>query len=321
MSMSPTDSAISEAARAIRAGQLVAFPTETVYGLGADATNGGAVARVFAAKGRPHFNPLIVHVANPADALKYGQIGGHLAKLTDAVWPGPLTVVVKQTSESPVAALATAGLDTVAIRCPAHPIAQRLIAEAELPLVAPSANVSGHVSATTAAHVRADFGRVVPIVLDGGPTRIGVESTIVTSDPDGQIVLLREGGMPRENIAEIVGNNAIADRATQNNDVAPSAPGQMTSHYAPSTTVVLDITEVPSGSALLAFGGSVPIHDGPTRNLSPSGSLVEAAANLFDALRQLDASGMDHISVMPIPNTGLGRAINDRLRRAAAPKR
>jgi L-threonylcarbamoyladenylate synthase len=304
---------IADAATALRRGALVAFPTETVYGLGADATNGRAVAAIFEAKGRPRFNPLIVHVASLEAAGRLGHLTESARRLAAAFWPGPLTLVLSKRPDSAVAELATAGLETIAVRVPAHPVAQALLRAAGLPIAAPSANRSGHVSPTTAAHVDADLGTRVAIILDGGATRIGLESTVV--DVSGkEPVILRLGGIARDAIERVLGQAvatscAVADR--------PASPGMLARHYAPATPLRLDAREVRDGEALLAFGQPVPHHSGAMINLSVSGDFAEAAANLFAALRALDQSGASAIAVMPIPEDGLGEAINDRLRRAA----
>jgi L-threonylcarbamoyladenylate synthase len=308
-----TERAIERAAVALRGGALVAFPTETVYGLGADATNARAVAAIFEAKGRPRFNPLIVHVATVKAAAALGHLTDAGRRLADAFWPGPLTLVLAKRPGCPVADLATAGLDTVAVRVPAHPVAQALLRAADLPIAAPSANRSGHVSPTMAAHVEADLGERVAIILDGGPTPVGLESTVV--DVTGKVpIVLRLGGVTREAIARVLGQPVeIAGGAA----ATPASPGMLARHYAPATKLRLDILDVRPGEALLAFGPNVPTTGGPAINLSPSGDLAEAAANLFAALRTLDASGAEAIAVMPMPDKGLGEAINDRLRRAA----
>jgi L-threonylcarbamoyladenylate synthase len=310
---SATADAITDAAAALRDGRLVAFPTETVYGLGADATNARAVAAIFEAKGRPRFNPLIAHVADVDDAALFALFGPHALTLATAFWPGALTLVLKKRPDCTIADLATAGLDTVALRVPSHPIARALIRAAKRPIAAPSANRSGHVSPTTAAHVEADLGDKVALILDDGPCAIGVESTVV--DVSGsEPMLLRAGGVTREAIEAVLG----APLASHLDDEEhPSSPGQLASHYAPQAAVRLHATAARPGEALLAFGPEAPPHDGPIINLSSSGDLIEAAANLFAALRQLDASGAPAIAVMPIPESGLGEAINDRLRRAA----
>jgi L-threonylcarbamoyladenylate synthase len=306
---------IAEAAAALLRGELVAFPTETVYGLGADATNARAVSAIFEAKGRPRFNPLISHVADVTAAGRLGKLTEHGRRLADAFWPGPLTLVLEKRPECPVADLATAGLATVAVRVPAHPIAQRLLAAAGVPVAAPSANRSGHVSPTTAAHVAADLADRVAMILDGGPTAVGVESTVV--DVTGKApVVLRLGGVSREAIAKVIG--APVELATGDPD-KPASPGMLARHYAPTTRLRLNAVYVRDGEALLAFGPRMPSHGGPVVNLSASGELAEAAANLFAALRTLDAAGAIAIAAMPIPEEGLGEAINDRLRRAATP--
>jgi L-threonylcarbamoyladenylate synthase len=307
-----TQEAIAAAGTALRAGDLVAFPTETVYGLGADATDGRAVAAIFAAKGRPRFNPLIVHVADVDRAQRLGCLTDSGRQLAAAFWPGALTLVVCKEPHCPVADLATAGLATLALRVPAHPIAHALLRAADRPVAAPSANRSGHVSATTAAHVAADLGASVSIILDGGPAPIGLESTVV--DATGpEPLILRLGGVPRENLERVLGRPLALARGAPGR---PASPGMLTRHYAPATKLRLDAGAVRAGEALLAFGPVVPKHAAATINLSPSGDLVEAAANLFSALRELDAAGALTIAVMPIPHRGLGEAINDRLQRA-----
>jgi len=309
-----TSQAIADAAQALRAGRLVAFPTETVYGLGADATNGRAVAAIFAAKGRPRFNPLISHVTDVETAAELGELSRNGRKLAAAFWPGPLTLVMRKRLDCSIAGLATAGLDTIAVRVPAHPIAQALLAAAGVPIAAPSANRSGHVSPTTAAHVDADMGESVAMILDGGATPVGLESTVV--DVSGSApVILRLGGVTREAIARALGHPI---EIATGDPSRPASPGMLARHYATKTKLRLDAHKVRDGEALLAFGARVPEHAGPMLNLSASGDLAEAAANLFSALRTLDASGANAIAVMPIPEAGLGEAINDRLRRAAA---
>ncbi len=312
--------AIRDAAEALRGGGLVAFPTETVYGLGADATNGRAVAAIFEAKGRPRFNPLIVHVATLEAAGALGELTEAGATLAEAFWPGALTLVLAKRPSCPVATLATAGLDTLAVRVPAHPIAQALLQAAGVPIAAPSANRSGHVSPTTAEHVAADFagaaGDSIAMILDGGTATIGLESTVVdatAADP----VVLRLGAVSREAIARVLGR-PVALAAEE--EGRPASPGMLARHYAPAARLRLDATDVRDDEALLAFGHTnVPSHPGIMLNLSWSGDLIEAAANLFSALRTLDAAGAKAIAVMPIPEQGLGEAVNDRLRRAARP--
>ena len=304
---------IAEAARLIRDGELVAFPTETVYGLGADATNERAVAKIFEAKGRPHFNPLISHVLDAAEAQRFVRWNDTAEKLASRFWPGPLTLVLPRGVNSPIALLATAGLDTVAIRAPAHPMAQALIHASGRPIAAPSANRSGAVSPTLAAHVAQSLGDRVKLILDGGPCAVGLESTVLdltTATP----TLLRPGGATREEIETVIGPVALSN-AIPNGDAAHKSPGQLASHYAPSRPVRLEAVAAEAGEALLGFGPNAPA---AMLNLSKTGDLAEAAANLFAHLRALDSPGVTRIAVMPIPQTGLGLAINDRLRRAAA---
>ena len=314
--------AIGAAARILGGGGLVAFPTETVYGLGADATNAAAVARLYAAKGRPAFNPLIAHVADAAAARRLAVFDAAADALARAFWPGPLTLVLPKTPGCPVAELAAAGLDTIALRVPAHPVAHALITAFGGPVVAPSANRSGHVSPTTADHVMADLADRIDLVLDGGPTSVGVESTIVACIGDG-VTLLRPGGVPREAIERALDRKIDETQLSAEEGEAPLAPGMLASHYAPRARLRLDAAEVRPGEALLAFGPHLPPgaeQAARTLNLSARGDLVEAAANLFSHLRDLDRAGVARIAVMPIPAEGLGEAINDRLARAAAPR-
>ena len=315
--------AIGAAARILAGGGLVAFPTETVYGLGADATNAAAIARLYAAKGRPAFNPLIAHVPDAAAARAIAAFDAAAETLAAAFWPGPLTLVLPKAPRCPVAELATAGLDTIAVRVPAHPVARALIAALGKPVVAPSANRSGHVSPTTADHVMADLADRIDLVLDAGPTTVGVESTILACLGDS-VTLLRPGGVPREAIERALDRKVDeAPVAAEGDGEAPLAPGMLASHYAPRAALRLDANEVRPGEALLAFGSDVPTgaaRAAMTLNLSPGGDLIEAAANLFSHLRELDRAGIARIAVMPIPRDGLGEAINDRLARAAAPR-
>ncbi|MGJ4891356.1 L-threonylcarbamoyladenylate synthase [Bradyrhizobium sp. HKCCYLRH3099] len=313
---------IARAAAVLARGGLVAFPTETVYGLGADAANATAIAHLYQAKGRPAFNPLIAHVADSAAARRIGRFDATAERLAAAFWPGPLTLVVPQAERCPVADLATAGLDTVAIRVPADPIARALLAAFGGAVVAPSANISGHVSPTTAGHVAADLTGRVDLILDGGPVDVGVESTIVGCFDAP--TLLRPGGVPSEAIEAVLGR-PLTRPATAEMHAAeqPLAPGMLASHYAPRATVRLAATEVAPGEALLAFGRETlpgAACAAAVLNLSAAGDPAEAATHLFGYLRSLDASGVRSIAVMPIPNDGLGEAINDRLRRAAAPR-
>ncbi|MFM1815986.1 MAG: hypothetical protein RLZ98_2681 [Pseudomonadota bacterium] len=308
--------AIAAAAAALRAGALVAFPTETVYGLGADASNGEAVARIYAAKGRPTFNPLIVHVASIEAAMRIGAFSALAERLAAEFWPGPLTLVVKLRPDAAVSSLVTAGLDTVGIRVPDHPVAHRLLAAADLPVAAPSANRSGHVSPTTAQHVYDDLGEVPAFIIDGGPTAHGLESTVLDATSD-RLVELRPGALERNRIEAVIG---VPVEIGADEALAPQSPGMLASHYAPRAQLRLDAQRPEPGEALLAFGPLQFSVEGPVLNLSESGDLIEAAAALFAALRKLDATGLTRIAVMPIPNEGLGIAINDRLRRAAAPR-
>ena len=312
----PTAETVGEAARLLRDGGLVAFPTETVYGLGGDATSERAVAAIFEAKGRPHFNPLIAHVLDANEAKRFVQWSKTAEKLAARFWPGPLTFVLPRSKNSPIALLASAGLDTVAIRAPAHPVAQALIRAAGRPIAGPSANKSGAVSPTRAEHVAESLGERVPLILDGGPCLVGVESTVIdltTTIP----TLLRPGGATREAIEAVIGTIAVS-AALPSGGAARSSPGQLESHYAPSRPVRLNATSVGADEGLLAFGPNPPAGAMLTSNLSPTGNLAEAAANLFAQVRAMDRPGIGRIAVMPIPQTGLGLAINDRLRRAAA---
>lgn len=301
------DAAIAAAATIIGAGGCVAVPTETVYGLAADATDGAAVAGIYAAKGRPSFNPLIVHVADVAMAERLGVFDAVAAQLAEAFWPGPLTIVVPRSAGCPVASIATAGLDTIALRCPAHPAMQALIAVSGRPLAAPSANASGGVSPTTAQHVLATLDGRVPLVIDAGACAAGLESTIVRSMGD-RLVLLRPGPVTAEMLAEATSLPVVAD-----NSGAISAPGQLASHYAPGKPVLLDCNVPPEDAFVIGFGRGDCDYQ-----LSSVRHLTEAAARLFDALHAGAVSGKARIAVVPIPRDGLGAAINDRLRRAAA---
>jgi len=313
------EAAVAAAARCLAEGGLVAFPTETVYGLGADATNAGAIARLYQAKGRPSFNPLIAHVWNLEAGMRIARFDAQAIALAKAFWPGPLTLVLPKTKDCAVADLATAGLETVAIRVPAHPLAREILRAFGGPVVAPSANLSGHVSPTTAAHVQSDLMGRIDLIVDGGAVEVGVESTIVGCFDAP--MLLRPGGVPRGEIERVLGRTLAQPPEDADNDSGqPLAPGMLASHYAPRTRVRLNAGSVEAGEALLAFGsGSVPGVDAATivMNLSPRGDLDEAAANLFGYLRALDTRSARAIAVMPVPHDGLGEAINDRLRRAA----
>ncbi len=298
---------IAEAARILAGGGLVAFPTETVYGLGADATNGEAVAALFAAKGRPHFNPLIVHVEDQKQAAMHAEFSQAARALARAFWPGALTLVLPRHADSNLSLLVSAGLDTVALRAPSHSIARDLIAASRRPIAAPSANPSGKVSPTMASHVAEGLSGKVDVILDGGPSRLGLESTVIGFDGE-RPVLLRPGALAREEIEAIAGPLAAADGAIR-------TPGQLESHYAPRAALRLNADEARRGEVLLGFGKVTNAEF----NLSPGSDLKEAAANLFAMLRALDKTA-SAIAVSPIPQSGLGEAINDRLMRAAAPR-
>lgn len=302
---------IAETARLLAGGQAVAIPTETVYGLAADARDGTAVAGIFAAKGRPAFNPLIVHVPGLAETGAIADLSPEAQILADAFWPGALTLVAPLRPDAGIAALATAGLNTVGLRAPAHPVAQAVLRAFGGPLAAPSANASGRISPTTADHVLDPDGGLngrIAAVLDAGPCLVGVESTII-GWPDGRATLLRPGGLPAEAIEAALGH-PLARTA---DPASPTAPGQLASHYAPRAALRLNADAPAAGETYIAFAAPGPL------TLSASGDLTEAAARLFDVLRRADREGRP-IAVAPVPDHGLGRAINDRLRRAAAPR-
>lgn len=307
--LAPDAPGFARAAEILGDGGLVAFPTETVYGLGGDARNDRAVARIFEAKGRPRFNPLIVHVPDTAAARALVEWPHEAEILASAFWPGPLTLVLPLKPGHGLSPLVTADLPTLAIRVPAHPVAQQLLTRFGGPVAAPSANPSGRISPTTAAHVLAGLSGRIAAVMDGGACGVGLESTIVGLA--GRPAILRYGGLPAEALEDALGHPL----ATHGPGDPLSAPGQLASHYAPGARVRLNATEKHPGELLLGFG---PV--ACDLNLSPSGDLVEAAAMLFGHLHLLDAEGAETIAVSPIPDTGLGRAINDRLRRAAAPR-
>ena len=313
------EAAVAAAARSLAEGGLVAFPTETVYGLGADAGNATAIARLYQAKGRPAFNPLIAHLSDLSAAQRIAHFDATALLLAKAFWPGPLTLVLPKTTDCAVADLATAGLDTIAIRLPAHPVARDILRAFGGPVVAPSANLSGHVSPTTAAHVQSDLSGRIDLIVDGGPVAVGVESTIVGCFEE--LRLLRPGGLPRGEIERVLGRALVqAPQDADNDSGQPLAPGMLASHYAPRTAVRLNASSVEPGEALLAFGPAVVPGVDAARsvmNLSARGDLNEAAANLFGYLRTLDTKGAHRIAVMPVPGHELGEAINDRLRRAA----
>ncbi|NTJ41517.1 threonylcarbamoyl-AMP synthase [Agrobacterium larrymoorei] len=313
------EEALVQAVSMLEAGFPVAIPTETVYGLAADATNPAAIARIYETKGRPQFNPLICHMASIEMAEEYAVFDPISRKLAQAFWPGPLTLILSLKPESRIHALATAGLDTVGIRIPKG-FASRLITALGKPLAAPSANSSGKISSTSAAHVEADLGQKVGLILDGGSAPVGVESTIVKVEGDGTVRLLRPGGLIVEDIEQVAGVTLIRPEKAS---AAIEAPGMLESHYAPGASVRLNATSIEEGEALIRFG-SQPV-DGEAKaaivlDLSESGDLGEAATNLFDHLKRADASGARSIAITPIPNKGLGEAINDRLTRAAAPR-
>ena len=302
------DAAVARAAALLREGRLVAFPTETVYGLGGDATNDRAVAAIYAAKGRPSFNPLIVHMPDVAAAFTLVEDTPNAFALAARFWPGPLTLVLRRLPSCPVSLLASAGLETLAVRVPDHPLAHALIEAAARPIAAPSANPSGRVSPTTAEHVREGLGDRMAMILDGGPCRVGLESTVLDlSGP--QPTLLRPGGVTIEALESVIGPVRIPEHGDA---AAPRSPGMLAKHYAPERPVRLDASSAGPGEALLGFG---PMPHAML-NLSASGDLVEAAANLFAMLRALDREPYAGIAVAPIPATGLGLAINDRLTRA-----
>ena len=310
----PTPASIAKAARLLREGKLVAFPTETVYGLGADATSDAAVAAIFAAKGRPRFNPLIVHVENPAQAERIGVFEARARELAKRFWPGALTLVVPRRAECGISWLASAGLETIALRCPAGVVAQNLLGAFGGPIAAPSANRSGAITSTTARHVVESFGTLVELVLDGGRTQFGLESTIVgLTEP--RPTLLRPGAIAREEIEVVIGALGVASDCAD----APHSPGRLKSHYAPVKRLRTNATTVGADEALLAFGK--PLAGAKHMlNLSETGDLREAAANLFAMLRALDRGDASAIAAMKVPRHGLGDAINDRLQRASTPK-
>jgi L-threonylcarbamoyladenylate synthase len=316
------EAAAADAARTLRDGGLVAFPTETVYGLGADAANAEAIARLYQAKGRPAFNPLIAHVSDREAAQRIARFDATALALAEAFWPGPLTLVLPKAPHCPVADLATAGLDTVAIRVPAHPVARDILRGLGGAIVAPSANLSGHVSPTTAAHVQSDLAGRIDLIVDGGPVAVGVESTIVGCFETP--MLLRPGGVPRAAIERVLGRPLLRPPEDPEADSdQPLAPGMLASHYAPRTRVRLNAINIAPGEALLAFGSTMPAgfdKAAAVMNLSERGDPTEAAANLFGYLRALDDKQALAIAVMPVPDDGLGEAINDRLRRAAVPQ-
>ena len=305
---------IEQGGKLLREGRLIAFPTETVYGLGANALDEDAVAAIFAAKERPRFNPLIVHVRDFEAARELVQFNGTATALAEAFWPGGLTLVLPRREPCPLALLVSGGLSTAAIRAPAHPIARSLVEAAGVPIAAPSANRAGRISPTSAADAADELQGRVDLILDGGPCPLGIESTVIGFDGENPI-LLRPGAIPRDDIEDLIGRLLDPDGAVV------QASGMMASHYAPRARLRLNAKMVEAGEALLAFGSEPLAGARIVRNLSASGNLREAAANLFSMLRLLDKTGAETIAVMPIPVSGLGEAINDRLARASAPRK
>ncbi|WP_420547345.1 L-threonylcarbamoyladenylate synthase [Curvivirga sp.] len=306
------DKGIAKAAKLLRKGETVSFPTETVYGLGADATSDTAVAKIYTAKGRPSFNPLIVHVPNIKSIERYATLSPMGQKLADAFWPGALTLVLKLKSNSKISKLVSAGLDTVAIRMPAHGGARDLLRVSDLPIAAPSANASGKLSPSEASHVKQSLDGRIPLILDGGSCAVGLESTIVDVSGD-QPTLLRPGGVAAESIEAILGCKLLR---SDSDDTAPKSPGMLSSHYAPVSKIRLNAEDVEDNETLIGFGNVLDAKF----NLSESGDTTEAAANLFRILHEADKVASGKIAISPIPNDGLGLAINDRLKRAAAPR-
>jgi len=312
------DQSIARAVALLREGKLVAFPTETVYGLGADATNGRAVAAIYEAKGRPGFNPLIIHVAETSALDSLIEWNDSARLLASKVWPGPMTLILPRKNDSPVSLLASAGLETLAVRIPSHPNAQKLLRAVGLPIAAPSANASGKLSPTTPEHVADSLGDKVDLILAGGRSPIGVESTVInlaSSEP----MILRPGAVTQEQLESLLGCAVALFESAGSSPDAPPSPGMLASHYAPHLPVRLNAKTIDDSEAFLAFGDDRSVTGGTARlNLSPGGDLNEAAANLFAMLREMDKPSYKGIAVAPIPNIGLGVAINDRLRRAAA---
>ncbi len=309
------DDTLANASDILRRGGLVAFPTETVYGLGADAHDDDAVARIFAAKDRPSFNPLIVHVADVAAAEKLGTFNDHARALAEKFWPGPLSLVLPRRADCGLSLLVSAGLDTVALRAPAHSLSQALLARFGGPIAAPSANRAGEVSPTTAAHVGDSLGNAVDLIVDGGACTVGLESTVV--DLCGaRPAILRHGAVTREQLEAFLGS--IDDASIPETGAAPRSPGQIARHYAPKIPIRIDVTDPQPDEAFAAFGAPGAHQVAAMLNLSPSGDMTEAAARLFATLRELDRPEHAGIAVAPVPDSGIGRAINDRLRRAVA---
>ena len=319
------DKGIAEAVDALQSGKIVAMPTETVYGLAADARNAKAVGDVFAAKGRPNFNPLISHMASFEMAMTYAEYDERAALLAQNFWPGPLTLVLKRKTNAAIADNVTAGLETIAMRVPAHPVARQLIKACGFPLAAPSANKSGTLSPTTPQHVQNNMGDHIPFILASGKCKCGVESTIIDLTHDVP-VMLRPGTITQDEIESLIG--VIDTEFKVKKGQAPKAPGQLLRHYAPNAKIRLQAVDVKKGEALLGFGSvkfmgvdeagaASDLYETRYQNLSETGDLEEAAANLFDMLQKLDHGAYDTIAVMDVPHVGIGVAINDRLSRAA----
>jgi L-threonylcarbamoyladenylate synthase len=315
-----SEGALSQAAAKLRAGELVAFPTETVYGLGADATNADAVAGIYAAKQRPSFNPLISHFPDRDAAAKHAVFDARADKLAEAFWPGALTLVLPRKADSDVCDLVTAGLPSIAVRVPAHPMARELLRAVGRPVAAPSANRSGKISPTTAAHVAQSLGNAIGMILDGGPCGVGLESTVIDLTTD-RVVMLRPGGVTADQVSELLGTDVVM---AESDDTAPKSPGMLTSHYAPGLPVRLDAKTADTvkygHEVLLGFGDCTTKGFDAVLWLSKSGDDIEAATNLFAKLHEADQSHFDGIAIAPIPDAGLGIAINDRLKRASAPR-
>ncbi|WP_033067145.1 L-threonylcarbamoyladenylate synthase [Thalassospira australica] len=315
-----SEGALSQAAGKLRAGELVAFPTETVYGLGADATNADAVAGIYAAKKRPSFNPLISHFPDRDSAAQHAVFDARADKLADAFWPGALTLVLPRREDSTVCELVTAGLPSIAVRVPAHPMARELLRSVGRPVAAPSANRSGRISPTTAGHVAHSLGDDIGMILDGGPCGVGLESTVIDLTTE-RVVMLRPGGITAEQVAEVLDCEVVM---AESDDTAPKSPGMLTSHYAPGLPVRLDAKTADHATfgheILLAFGDCNTKGFDAVLWLSKSGDDIEAAANLFAKLHEADQKHFDGIAIAPIPDHGLGMAINDRMKRAAAPR-
>ena len=313
------EASIRRAAACLRDGGLVAFPTETVYGLGANAADDQAVASIFDAKARPRFNPLIVHVTGPSAATEFAVWTKLADKLATRFWPGPLSLILKRRHDAAISPLVSAGGETIALRAPKHPLAEALLTEAGLPIAAPSANPAGRISPTQAAHVEAGLGAKVDLILDGGTCSVGLESTVLDLS-DERPVLLRPGGLAKSDIEAVIGKPILTPASLDTPADDLRSPGRLKSHYAPRHSLRLDAADVHADEALLAFGPEPIGGAAVTLNLSPGGDLVEAAANLFSMLHLLDKENVRGIAVMPIPKSELGEAIHDRLSRAAAPR-